>query len=631
MLARVSLAAVFALTCPTPSSGSSFRTSPSSFPSVSQLRDYLSSVRNGPDGLADLFQVQHRSLAELVSMGRETASASSMSGDFYPGAEYGRELYFAESVSFYRIVQEDPTSVLGCKQERRSVNEILSIIASEPSPTELEYTDLMRAIETAVSAESPIQSATEIWRTSNGPRLVAMASTSMSKRPHLVVPLMMLVTGIGLPRADVPAFAHTQGIVSFCQSFGDDIRKALIRDHKTYHYIRKHIDPLTISASQQRFASLTTFAADFPLFCSDLFSTSLESRLVVQVQRHFRNRLVAEVYGAARLKLERVDRRKPFSSSRSKLNSISAHLGLATVTFQDEVGQGVGVIRDWFASAASEVFDVDNGFFELSEAGNYYRINTTDGAYEPKHVLTAIGSLIALSIVEEIPLGVNLPVFLFDFFADIPSTLESVDADEHVGVQSVQNVMTMSEEQLRLAELYLPISGQLITIENRDQLEGEWLRSLIPTTESLGDAYRAIKAGFRSVIIDPDFDSLDFKRAVLGSPHIDPEDLITYMELEGYTSSSLQVKWFHSLLHTWDQATLRRWITFVTGYPTLPVNGAAGFNPRLKLVRNEESTENLPRSRTCFNQFHMPVYPSEAVLADRIRVALLQDSSMGIV
>jgi hypothetical protein len=167
-------------------------------------------------------------------------------------------------------------------------------------------------------------------------------------------------------------------------------------------------------------------------------------------------------------------------------------------------------------------------------------------------------------------------------------------------------------------------------MENRHILVHEFLASIIPRKGLLGEAFNAMKAGFRAVI-SQEFVPMDIKKAILGTPIIDAEALIPHIQFGEYTSSSDQIQWLFELLKSWDQATLGKWLSFVTGTKVLPIGGGEAYSPAIKIVKTMEKTENLPRSRTCFNQLQLPVYESKKVLEERLLKALDSDAGMGLV
>jgi hypothetical protein len=604
-----------------------------------QLRGALerlaSSLASTPVGESpDFYDLNHRTLAELVKLGRMSADNGELNDIFGSATEpFTRQVYFAGTTIFSKFLQSAPSlkaSFHGAVPP--PVGDVLDFIETAAHIEADVALKLRKAVVNGIAIESGIPNARGVWIKNQGPRLMRLAAASAINRQSLIVPWIMLLTGLGVADHERNDFVRSEGIATFCDEFGPEIRNALVLDHKQYHYIRKMLRSARREWDTTRVIAQVAFAADFISFCPSILTT-LESRLVVQVHRHFRNRIIAEDFGAKPLVLDDVKRDRAFSSVSSKLSSLSGSMGLEKVSFAGEIGKGPGVMRDWFGVAASELFDKEKKNFELVSDGHYYQIDTEEGLFETKTFFKAIGTFFALSVVEQVPLGINLPVFLFEFFADRRITLEIAELDQRIGSNSMRLILNMEPAELDSADIFLTSSGAKVTTENRHILVGEWLDSLVPSKGLLGQAYQYMKEGFRSVIIDDDFNSSDIRSAILGHPNVDPADLIAYIELEGFEQTDKPIAWFFEALRSWDQATLRKWITFVTGYPTMPITGASGFDPRIKISKSADAVTalTLPRAQTCFNSFQLPAYASRETLIDRVLFAINSDGAMGIV
>ena len=125
---------------------------------------------------------------------------------------------------------------------------------------------------------------------------------------------------------------------------------------------------------------------------------------------------------------------------------------------------------------------------------------------------------------------------------------------------------------------------------------------------------------------------------VAGSPTIDVEDWQRHTAYEGYTNESVQVRWFWATIRSYSQEDLRKTLVFVTGsesvgpggFAELPgYNGARSrFTIKQPPVEPGQEQTALPRAQTCFNAILLPGYPSQAVLAAKLRVAI--DSPGGL-
>jgi hypothetical protein len=509
--------------------------------------------------------------------------------------------------------------------ELRPVSYFLERLEAESNPMESVYLDLTRAVETAVAAESSIKDPLETWENASGPRLMRLASTDASKRPHLVIPLIMMVTGLGIPPNEIPRFAKENGLVAFCESFKEEVVNVVTADHRKHHKQRKQLNLFEVTGSVQRFMIQSTFIADFPQFCPNLFETS-EMRLVSLLHAHFRRSLASDF--ARPITLKYVKRSVPFTRVASQLARPEAALGIAKIESENEIGDGKGAIADWFSAAASELFDKDYGVFELVEDGNHYRLNSAEAPWEHVTTLRAAGAFLALSVIEEAPLGIKIPLYILNFLADVALTLESIQ--EPMAVRNHRRVFDMDEAKLKELYLYIPDTDEPVTVDNRHLLVDHFLETRIPSTGPLAVAYREFKAGFRQVIPFP-FNPVDIQRAVFGNPEIDAQKLIKSIQLSGYAATDIQIGWLFKLLGSWDQETLQKWLLFTTSLRVLPMGGPEALHPPLTVMLIDEPEDRLPRAGTCFNQFKLPKYATEEIMISKILTAINYDLSMGLV
>ncbi len=97
--------------------------------------------------------------------------------------------------------------------------------------------------------------------------------------------------------------------------------------------------------------------------------------------------------------------------------------------------------------------------------------------------------------------------------------------------------------------------------------------------------------------------------------------------VDGYTAESMQVKWLWSILDDLGQEQLAAFLGFVTGCPSIPIDG---LRPPLLLVKHvADGDQNaaamdkiLPHAHTCFNQLVFPPYSSYNIMQARFKYAL---------
>jgi len=110
-----------------------------------------------------------------------------------------------------------------------------------------------------------------------------------------------------------------------------------------------------------------------------------------------------------------------------------------------------------------------------------------------------------------------------------------------------------------------------------------------------------------------------------------PEQLLHLFKFEhGYKSSSGVARLLCQVLAELPVEHKRKFISFCTGCPRLPVGGFAALKPPLTVVKKELPKEasqsaldmQLPSVMTCANYLKLPDYASPTILRDRLLVAV---------
>jgi E3 ubiquitin-protein ligase HUWE1 len=235
----------------------------------------------------------------------------------------------------------------------------------------------------------------------------------------------------------------------------------------------------------------------------------------------------------------------------------------------------------------------------------------------------------ALSIIQENPVGVTLPVMFFARMLGQQLTLEDIKTDEPMLYRSLGYLLTAPEEELEDMPIEVDGVTHNVTLANRAALVSRAVNGLIPA--AVQEHFNAIRGGFEEVIplrlMNRIVDAEDFRTIVLGNPVISVEDLIANVQLRGFTHDSPQIRWLWNLLHTFSQDEMKNFLRFVTSSTQLPIGGFANLPRPLTIdVRN---SAGLPTSSTCFYQLHLPMYTTEEDLHRSVRIAIESDAAMG--
>jgi hypothetical protein len=254
---------------------------------------------------------------------------------------------------------------------------------------------------------------------------------------------------------------------------------------------------------------------------------------------------------------------------------------------------------------------------------------------ESRWLFKALGIFFAKALIDGQTLGMSLnPTVLMLMCGKTPSLedLKDVDPSFYRGLKWVE------ENNVEGADLTFSASYELfgsnetikfiengdtvaVTEENKEEyldLIQQWLfrgRFEPGLTHLLEGFHRHIP------IKELEHFKLDEMQAIIGGrASIDAMDIQRDVEFTGgFDETSPQVAWLWEVLDAFDQENLSRFLSFVTGCPSLPVDG---LQPPLMLTHTEGTDSVLPRAHTCFNQLVLPKYSSFEVLKERLTYAL---------
>ena len=91
---------------------------------------------------------------------------------------------------------------------------------------------------------------------------------------------------------------------------------------------------------------------------------------------------------------------------------------------------------------------------------------------------------------------------------------------------------------------------------------------------------------------------------------IDSEMIVKKLQYKHGTEQ--QRKDFESVLMEFDQATMRKFLLFVTN------SDRPSYDRPIKVTFTDQCEERLPCSHTCFNLIEIPKYPSKEVLKAKL-------------
>ena len=299
---------------------------------------------------------------------------------------------------------------------------------------------------------------------------------------------------------------------------------------------------------------------------------------------------------------------------------------IISVTFTGEPGYGLGQQKEWMVEITRQLFSPESGFFVLSEtAPLYYQISPA-GLTRPraKDVYKATGRLLALSLLRNHPLGVNLPIMFYGKLLDKELTLEEVSAEEPLLVQSLRFLLTLPDGDLANYPITIDGVDLVPTRQNRHQLVQRKINSLI--SSDVIPMFNLIKQGFSEIFPSPITRALmtaaDIKSLILGEPEIDIDDFFANSQIN--LRDEHQLTLLRKVLTGFTQKQRRNFLRFLTNLTQTPIGGFASIKPQVRVygMHVDAKEGELPWVYLCFNSMYIHSYGSEKQMRDALLVAI---------
>ncbi len=315
------------------------------------------------------------------------------------------------------------------------------------------------------------------------------------------------------------------------------------------------------------------------------------------------------------------------------INMLQAGFGFDGVRYAREIAFGPGLAREWFTLISTAISRGPTRLFENRPNTVFDQIvSGTDIRLEEYR---AIGRLMALSIIEGNPLGLNLHTAFFTLLLRQPIRFEDLRGLlDDISYRSIEYCMDRSRTEEDLAALMQPLpesgSTEDVTLANRHaQLEA--VIANVPVNHS-PQQFALLLAGFNEVIphnLLTNWSPEGIASLIRGNGDIDIDDLERNMQIGyGYTGSSDEVRWLLTVLREYDQPMRRAFLRFVTGSSIVPSGGFAESPLRFDrtMRTNPRGDVVLPTTHTCFRSIDLPQYQSLDELRRMVTIAVEADA-----
>ncbi|KAI3735154.1 hypothetical protein L6452_14642 [Arctium lappa] len=354
--------------------------------------------------------------------------------------------------------------------------------------------------------------------------------------------------------------------------------------------------------------------------------------------------------------------------------------GELIMEFKDEEATGRGVLREWFFLLSQEIFNPKTGLFVACPNDPRRSFPNPSSNVDRLHVeyYRLAGRVIALALMNKIQVGI---VFDRSFFLQLAGknvSLEDIKDADPLLYSSCRQILDMDPSavdqdalgltfvwdinesgSIKVAELCPGGKDMIVNSSNRKAyvdllIHHRFVASVAEKISHFARGFTDIIGGEKNLKMF--FGSLaleDFDRILHGNESdICVVDWKAHTDYQGYLQNDPQIYWFWKvcvckistffffLMHQTiqqlpnnlsffnsgvvrvvEEMTVKQrkaLLFFWTSMKYLPVEGFGGLTPRLYIHKSNESIDHLPSSHTCFYQILLPVYPSMAVMKNRL-------------
>ena len=315
-----------------------------------------------------------------------------------------------------------------------------------------------------------------------------------------------------------------------------------------------------------------------------------------------------------------VSRGEPLASLTHALQDISAarlRRGIREVNFIGELAYGHGLIRELFSVVGQSVTSTNEAeaLFAQPEDSQYVRMIPNPQA--SLSMYQSFGKFLALSVLSQLPIPVNLPVAFFRKLlgesVSIDQIRRELDAQWAVSAQRYMDAQT--EEELLSFSLGEPEpfpgsdAEEPVTLTNRHAQIQQAIGNMI--CGNLQAEFAAIAEGFFFIVprhVTAGVSGEDLQTMIVGIREISADALIA--NIHGSLNGN-RMNWLHQIIRDFTPEQRQRFLQFVTGLSVLPATGSrqVGISV-LSYPRSFSGVLQYPRARTCAQELHIPDYDS---------------------
>jgi len=308
-----------------------------------------------------------------------------------------------------------------------------------------------------------------------------------------------------------------------------------------------------------------------------------------------------------------------------------------------------GVGREVYALACKDLFSEDLGLFKFSDIDNLtYCIDPRTGtSKEWLRLFRFAGRFLGKAFIDGVMLGAHLSGVLYKQLLHVPITLEdvlAVDSQVHNSLQwMLENEISGLLFETFSVEVVDKQTGNKVNhplvpggadIEVTDENKADYVEARVRwmTRHQIEPQLKEFAKGFWEVVPPELISVLDFQElemAMCGLPEFDLEDWKANMRYGNpYHAEHQVIQWFWEAVEGFSHDERARLLQFATGTSNVPVDGFKGLQSTrgkrclFKLTPVPMETFPLPRAHTCFNTIDLPMYHTQELVAEKLRLVI---------
>lgn len=313
---------------------------------------------------------------------------------------------------------------------------------------------------------------------------------------------------------------------------------------------------------------------------------------------------------------------------------------------EDAVDAG-GVKKEFFLLLLKEILDPKYGMFTEYPESRCIWFNSR--SFEEDVMYYLIGIVCGLAIYNFTIIALPFPLVLYKKLLKQKPTLKDLHDLSPALAKGLEDLLDYNGDDLENAfcltfevsvehyghtlsqELKKGGNDIKVTKENRQEYVDLYVDFVL--NSSVKHCFEAFSQGFYKVcsskVLDL-FHAQELMVLVVGSENYNWNELEKNAEYKDeFHKNHPTVRMFWRVFHSLDYEEKKKFLLFLTGSDRIPILGMSEIKVVLQPMKVDDS--HLPVAHTCFNLLDLPMYSSEVVMREKLRLAIQNAQGFGLV